>query len=123
MTWPSFISSLVELEQARRDGGQPQALPHRRYRDVEAGGDLFLVEPLLAQRHYTAKLVQRMHSKVIFKWPVSWMTLILRSFWLRLVFLCIFGVEAQPLGVNHDGFLDGSDSRPLMRVVLCQSLC
>lgn len=86
MTWPSFISSLVELEQARRDGGQPQALPHRRYRDVEAGGDLFLVEPLLAQRHYTAKLVQRMHSKVIFKWPVSWMTLILRSFWLRLVF-------------------------------------
>lgn len=35
----------IEFEQARRDGGQPQALPHRRYRDVEAGGDFFLVEP------------------------------------------------------------------------------
>ena len=55
----------IDLQQLRRDRGQPQALAHDVDRDEERRGDLLLGLALLAQREEGAELVERMQRRAL----------------------------------------------------------
>ncbi len=55
----------IDLQQRRRDRGQPQALAHHGDRDEEGRGDLLLGLALLAKGQEGAELVQRMQGRAL----------------------------------------------------------
>ena len=55
----------IDVEQLRRDRGEPQALPHHVDRDEERRGDLLLGLALLAQRQERPELVERVQRRAL----------------------------------------------------------